>query len=157
MPAVLVDSNIFLDVLTNDRTWADWSASQLSKAGDTSRLVINPIVYGEISIRFNRIEDLEDALPRDIIEKEALPFEAAFLAGKIFIEYRKAGGTKSSPLPDFLIGAHAAVLGYQVLTRDPRRFQTHFPKLQLIAIATAAATQPALPKILCAPTAVSRG
>jgi hypothetical protein len=132
MPAVLVDSNVLLDILTDDPAWADWSASQLASAGNTSRLVINPIVYSEISIRFSRIEELEDALPRDIIEKEALPFEAAFLAGKVFLDYRKAGGSKTSPLPDFLIGAHAAVLGYQVLTRDPRRFRTYFPTLQLI-------------------------
>jgi hypothetical protein len=132
MPAVLVDSNVVLDILTNDPAWAAWSTSQLALAGNTSRLVINPIVYSEISIRFSRIEDLEDALPRDIIEKEALPFEAAFLAGKVFLDYRKAGGSKTSPLPDFLIGAHAAVLGYQVLTRDPRRFRTYFPTLQLI-------------------------
>jgi len=132
MPAVLVDSNVLLDILTDDPAWADWSASQLALAGNISRLVINPIVYSEISIRFSRIEELEDALPRDIIEKEALPFEAAFLAGKIFLDYRKAGGSKTSPLPDFLIGAHAAVLGYQVLTRDPRRFRTYFPTVQLI-------------------------
>jgi predicted nucleic acid-binding protein len=132
MPAVLVDSNVLLDILTDDPAWADWSASQLASAGNTSRLVINPIVYSEISIRFSRIEELENALPRDIIEKEALPFEAAFLAGKIFLDYRKAGGSKTSPLPDFLIGAHAAVLGYQVLTRDPRRFRTYFPTVQLI-------------------------
>ena len=132
MPAVLVDSNVLLDILTNDPAWADWSSSQLASAGNTSRLVINPIVYSEISIRFSRIEDLEDALPREIIEKEALPFEAAFLAGKVFLDYRKAGGPKTSPLPDFLIGAHAAVLGYQLLTRDPRRFRTYFPTLQLI-------------------------
>jgi len=132
MPAVLVDSNVLLDILTNDPAWADWSAAQLASAGNTSRLVINPIIYSEISIRFSRIEDLEDALPREIIEKEALPFEAAFLAGKVFLDYRKAGGPKTSPLPDFLIGAHAAVLGYQLLTRDPRRFRTYFPTLQLI-------------------------
>lgn len=132
MPTVLVDSNVLLDILTDDPAWADWSASQLASAGNTSRLVINPIVYSEISIRFSRIEDLENALPRDIIEKEALPFEAAFLAGKIFLDYRKAGGSKTSPLPDFLIGAHAAVLGYQVLTRDPRQFRTYFPTVQLI-------------------------
>jgi predicted nucleic acid-binding protein len=132
MPAVLVDSNVLLDILTNDPAWANWSASQLATVGNTSRLVINPIVYSEISIRFSRIEDLEDALPRDTIEKEALPFEAAFLAGKIFLDYRKARGSKTSPLPDFLIGAHAAVRGYHVLTRDPRRFRTYFPTLQLI-------------------------
>ena len=133
MPAVLVDSNVLLDILTGDPTWGAWSASQLAEVGNISRLVINPIVYGEISIRFSRIEDLEDALPRDILEKEALPFEAAFLAGKVFLGYRKAGGTKPSPLPDFMIGAHAAVQEYQVLTRDPRRFRTYFPTLKLIA------------------------
>lgn len=133
MPAVLVDSNVLLDILTGDPAWGAWSASQLAEVGNTSRLVINPIVYGEISIRFSRIEDLEDALPRDILEKEALPFEAAFLAGKVFLDYRKSGGTKPSPLPDFMIGAHAAVREYRVLTRDPRRFRTYFPTLKLIA------------------------
>ena len=133
MSAILIDSNVILDVLTDDPTWGEWSAFQLAQSSNASRLVINPFIYSEISIRFSRIEDLEDALPRNIIEKEPLPFEAAFLAGKVFLEYRRAGGAKACPLPDFFIGAHAAVQGYRVLTRDPRRFQTYFPKLSLIS------------------------
>src|SRR5471030_175231 len=99
MPAVLVDSNVLLDILTNDPAWADWSSSQLASAGNTSRLVINPIVYSEISIRFSRIEDLEDALPRDIIEKEALPFEAAFLAAKSSWNTARRGVRNRRPCP----------------------------------------------------------
>jgi len=136
MTAVLVDSNVLLDVLTDDQCWAGWSAEALARAGNSARLVINPIVYGEVSIRFTSIEALEAALPREILEKEAIPFEAAFLAGKAFARYRSAGGSKSSPLPDFLIGAHAAVAGYDVLTRDSRRFLSYFPKLRLISPTT---------------------
>lgn len=136
MAAVLVDSNVLLDVLTDDEAWAGWSAQALARAANSGRLVINPIIYGEVSIRFSSIEDLEAALPRDVLEKEAIPFEAAFLAGKAFTRYRNAGGSKASPLPDFLIGAHAAVAGYQVLTRDSRRYLTYFPKLRLISPTT---------------------
>ena len=133
MATTLVDSNVLLDVLTDDEGWAGWSSAALARAGNSGRLVINPIVYGEVSIRFTSIEDLEAALPRDVLEKEAIPFEAAFLAGKAFARYRNMGGSKSSPLPDFLIGAHAAVARYDVLTRDPRRYLTYFPKLRLIS------------------------
>ena len=136
MAAVLVDSNVLLDVLTDDEGWAGWSAAALARAANSGRLIINPIIYGEVSIRFSSIEDLEAALPRDVLEKEPIPFEAAFLAGKAFARYRKAGGNKSAPLPDFLIGAHAAIAGYDVLTRDPRRFMTYFPKLRLISPTT---------------------
>lgn len=136
MVAVLVDSNVLLDVLTDDAAWFGWSAGALARAGNSGRLVINPIIYGEVSIRFNSIEDLEAALPRDVLEKEPIPFEAAFLAGKAFARYRKSGGSRTSPLPDFLIGAHAAVAGYGVLTRDPQRYLTYFPKLHLIAPTT---------------------
>jgi predicted nucleic acid-binding protein len=132
MSTVLVDSNVILDILTEDPTWADWSVRNLAEAAERSRLVINPIIYSEISVRFTRIEDLESALPQDLLEKEPLPFEAAFLAGKVFLQYRKTGGIKTSSLPDFLIGAHAAVAGYEVLTRDPARFRTYFPTLHRI-------------------------
>jgi len=131
--AVLVDSNVILDLMTEDERWAEWSAQALEAAAERSRIVINPIVYAEISVRFSRIEDLEAALPKDMIDREALPYEAAFLAAKVFQRYRKKGGKRTSTLPDFLIGAHAAVAGYALLTRDTRRYRTYFPKLTLIA------------------------
>lgn len=109
-----------------------WSAASLAQAADRSRLVINAIVFAEISVRYTRIEDLEAALPTDILEREAIPFEAGFLAAKAFASYRNRGGQKTSTLPDFLIGAHAALSGYQLLTRDATRYRTYFPTLKLI-------------------------
>jgi predicted nucleic acid-binding protein len=133
MDAVLVDSNVLLDVATNDPTWGHWSADALERTADAAILVINPLVYAEVSIGFDRIEDLEAALPIDLYRREELPYEAGFLAGKCFLRYRRAGGQKRSPLPDFYIGAHAAVAGYRLLTRDATRFRTYFPNLALIA------------------------
>jgi predicted nucleic acid-binding protein len=132
MTAILVDSNVILDIFTEDPNWSQWSSAALAEATETTRLVINPIVYAEVSIHFLRIEDLDAALPRDRFIREPIPFEAAFLAGKVFLRYRRRGGPRPSPLPDFLIGAHAAVAGHRLLTRDPARFRTHFPKLSLI-------------------------
>ena len=109
------------------------SAAAVVKAADRFRLVINPIIYAEVSIRYSRIEDLEAALPRTLLDREAIPYEAAFLAGKCFLAYRQRGGTKRSPLPDFFIGAHAAVAGYRLLTRDAARYRSYFPRLSLIA------------------------
>ncbi len=129
----LVDSNVLLDVLTEDPSWFEWSASQLAKCVEKDILVINPLIYAEISIGFERIEELERALPADTFIREPLPWEAAFLAGKCFMIYKKRKGMKTSPLPDFYIGAHAAVMGYVLLTRDSRRYRTYFPKLKLIA------------------------
>jgi hypothetical protein len=131
--AVLVDSNVLLDVMTEDPRWLAWSAEAIERAADRFRLVINPVIYAEVSIRYSRIEDLEAALPRTMFDREAIPFEAAFLAGKSFVTYRRHGGTRRSPLPDFFIGAHAAVAGYQLLTRDAPRYRTYFPRLSLIA------------------------
>lgn len=133
MTAVLIDANVLLDVLTEDTSWFTWSAGAIERAADRYRLVINPIVYAEVSIRFSRIEDLDAALPSDMFDREAIPYEAAFLAGKSFSIYRQRGGTKRSPLPDFFIGAHAAVAGYPLMTRDATRYRTYFPKLSLIA------------------------
>ena len=130
---VMVDSNVLLDVATNDPLWGDWSAAALARSADDAILVINPLIYAEVSIGFQAIEDLEDALPTDLYRREQLPYEAAFLAGKCFLRYRRAGGTKRSPLPDFYIGAHAAVAGYRLLTRDAGRYRTYFPTLELIA------------------------
>ncbi|WP_342236106.1 type II toxin-antitoxin system VapC family toxin [Inquilinus sp. OTU3971] len=133
MTAVLVDSNVLLDVMTEDEHWLLWSAEALEHAADRYRLVINPIIYAEVSVRYSRIEDLEAALPKTIFDREAIPYEAAFLAGKSFAAYRQRGGEKRLPLPDFFIGAHAAVAGYRLMTRDAARYRTYFPKLSLIA------------------------
>jgi predicted nucleic acid-binding protein len=133
MSAVLVDSNILLDVMTEDASWLSWSVSAIERAADTSRLVINPVIYAEASVRFTRIEELDAALPSDLFEREPIPYEAAFLAGKAYLAYRRRGGTRRSPLPDFFIGAHAAVSSYRLLTRDSARYRADFPKLSLIA------------------------
>ena len=133
MTAVPVDSNVLLDLTTEDPRWFSWSASAVEGAADRFRLVINPIIYAEISVRYSRIEDLDAALPKAMIEREAIPYEAAFLAGKAFLAYRRRGGARRSALPDFFIGAHAAVADYQLLTRDAARYRTYFPKLTLIA------------------------
>jgi predicted nucleic acid-binding protein len=127
-----VDSNVLLDVMTEDPLWFAWSAKALASAAETSRLVINPIIYAEISIRYSRIEDLNAALPKTLVEREALPYPAAFLAGKAFLMYRRRRGTRLSPLPDFFIGAHASIAGYSLLTRDAARYRTYFPRLPLI-------------------------
>lgn len=133
MTPVLVDSNVLLDVATEDPTWSAWSSATLERVGEEAVLVINALVYAEVSIGFSTIEALEAALPNDLFRREHLPYEAAFLAGKCFLEYRRDGGTKRSPLPDFYIGAHAAVAGYRLLTRDVSRYRTYFPRLELIA------------------------
>ena len=131
-PDILVDSNVLLDILEEDAKWYEWSSTQLQQAADRCTLVINPIIYAEVSVGFQRIEELEEALPSDFIQRRPIPWEAAFLAGKCFIRYRKLGGTKHSPLPDFFIGAHAAVSGLTLLTRDAARYRTYFPMLKLI-------------------------
>ncbi|CAN5613164.1 type II toxin-antitoxin system VapC family toxin [soil metagenome] len=130
---VLVDSNVILDVVTEDPTWAAWSADALEHAAESSPLVINPLIYAEVSIGFERIEDLDDALPASYLQREQLPWEAGFLAGKVFVKYRRAGGRRTSPLPDFYIGAHAAIRGYTLLTRDTGRYRSYFPTLQIVA------------------------
>jgi predicted nucleic acid-binding protein len=130
---VLVDSNVILDVATGDRTWGEWSADALARAAEEAVLIINPIVFAEVSIGFDRVEDLEAALPPDVFRRDPLPYEAAFLAGKSFLAYRRRGGQRGTPLPDFYIGAHAAVAGHQLLTRDAARYRTYFPRLALIA------------------------
>ena len=129
---VLVDSNVLLDVFTEDGKWFDWSSRTLAVCAEKHILVINPIVYAEVSIGFSRIEDLEDALPEKFFTRESLPWEAAFLAGKCFVAYRRRGGAKTAPLPDFYIGAHAAVSGMILLTRDAGRYCTYFPRLKLM-------------------------
>src|ERR1043166_1630997 len=132
MKTVLVDSNVLLDIATNDKTWFEWSSQALESAADEALLAINAIIYAEVSIGFRRIEDLELAIPSASFRREALPYEAAFLAGKAFLQYRRRGGERVRPLPDFYIGAHAAVAGFRLLTRDPKRYRAYFPSVQLV-------------------------
>lgn len=133
MTPVLVDSNVILDIATQDPAWEHWSANALERAANEAVLVINPIIYAEVSIGFDRVEDLEHALPTDLYRRDVLPYEAAFLAGKAFLSYRRRKGSKTSPLPDFFIGAHAAIAGFRLLTRDAARYRTYFPKLTVIS------------------------
>jgi predicted nucleic acid-binding protein len=128
----VVDANILLDLFTEDPVWLEWSKDALVEAIDVGPVIINPIIYAEISVRFDRIEELENALPEQI-EREDLPWEAAFVAGKCFREHRRRGGTKRSPLPDLYIGAHAVVTGRVLLTRDPARYRTTLPSLTLVS------------------------
>jgi predicted nucleic acid-binding protein len=130
--ATLVDANVLLDVLTEDPVWLDWSAEALVAAGESGPLWINPIIYAEVSVRFSRIEDLEGALPPQDYRRAQLPWEAGFLAGKAFVQYRRGGGTKTSTLPDFYIGAHAAIADVTLLTRDGGRYATYFPTVRLV-------------------------
>lgn len=133
MNAVLVDSNVLLDIATDDPTWGPWSSDALERVADEAILVINALIYAEVSVGFDSVEAVEDSIPPELYRREHLPFEAAFLAGKVFRRYRMAGGARHSPLPDFYIGAHAAVAGYRLLTRDQGRYRTYFPRLELIA------------------------
>jgi predicted nucleic acid-binding protein len=133
LSSVLVDSNVILDVVTDDPRWGEWSSSMLARCAESGVLIINPIIYAEVSVGFERIEELDQALPTDSFRRDPLPWEAAFLAGKCFLTYRRRGGSRRSPLPDFYIGAHAAVRDLIVLTRDPRRYRTYFPHLNILA------------------------
>ena len=132
MRGILVDSNIILDVFLDDPNWAEWSESKLVKFSSITKLFINPVVYAEVSIGFQRIEELEFALIHTGFQMLEIPKEALFLAGKAFLSYRKNKGTKRSPLPDFYIGAQAAILKMDLITRDPSRYRTYFPTVQLI-------------------------
>ena len=132
MASYLVDSSVLLDIFTGDKVWVEWSVSQLERAAADGSLFIDPIVYAEVSIRFSRIEDLEDAIHECGLLWSEVPREALFLAGKAWLGYRRRGGTKSLPLPDFLIGAHAAVGGLTLITRDPERVRTCYPSVHLV-------------------------
>lgn len=130
---VLVDSNILLDVATNDAKWSHWSGSALAECAEHAALVINPIIYAEVSIGYTTIEALNAALPSTLYQRDPLPWEAGFLAGKCFLAYRKRGGVRYSPMPDFYVGAHAAIEHLALLTRDVARFQTYFPKVEILS------------------------
>jgi predicted nucleic acid-binding protein len=129
----LVDSNVLLDIATEDPAWLKWSEEALIEFGDSAILVINPVIYSEVAASFSRIEELDSLLPPEDFRRESIPYEASFLAGRCHLRYRRLGGARDRTLPDFLIGAHAAVARYRLLTRDARRYRTYFPKLVLIA------------------------
>lgn len=132
-PMTLVDSNVFLDLITKDEQWAPWSQRMLADAAEAGPVLINPVVYSEVSVGFSAMDGLDRVLPEELYVRAPLPWSAAFLAGKCFQDYRKRGGTKRSPLPDFFIGAHATVSKLRLLTRDARRYRTYFPTVELIA------------------------
>lgn len=129
----IVDSNVLLDLFTENPAWAPWSAAHLAEALDRGPVVINQVVYGEVSLRFTTVEALDVALSADRFVRGNLPWAAAFLAARCFRDYKARGGTRTSTLPDFFIGAHAAVLGLPLLSRDARRYRTYFPTVELIA------------------------
>ncbi len=129
----LVDSNILLDVATNDARWGEWSARALAEVAEHTTLIINPIIYAEVSIGYTTIEALDAVLPAALYQREPLPWEAGFLAGKSFLQYRRRGGLRTSPLPDFYIGAHAAIGRLALLTRDAGRYRTYFPRVEILA------------------------
>ncbi len=133
MSGTLVDSNVILDVFTEDAAWLDWSAAMLERAVAEGPVIINPLVYAEVATHFAGIEDLDEALPASFYRRVPLPWDAAFLAGQCFVKYRRRGGARRSPMPDFYIGAHAAVADLTLLTRDPKRYRAYFPTLRLIA------------------------
>ena len=129
---ILVDTNVLLDVLQNDPLWAEWSQGQLDVAALTDRLVINAVIYSELSISFERIEELDSVVADASLTVESIPREALFLAGKVFLDYRRRNGRKQSVLPDFYIGAHAAVMNMPLLTRDTGRYRSYLPTVKLI-------------------------
>ena len=133
MQGVLVDSNVILDVFLDDQEWAEWAVRTLEKYAETGMLYINPVIYCEVSIAFKRIEELESALGRGGFQLIDIPKEALFLAGKVFQKYKRNKGTRNTPLPDSFIGAHAAVLGLDLATRDIGRYRTYFPSVTLIS------------------------
>jgi len=133
MKEVLVDSNVILDIFLDDPEWGDWSEGVLAKLSGTGSLLINPIIYTEVSIGFARIEELEKAIEKGGFKMAAIPKEALFLAGKAYVTYEKRKGKRVAPLPDFFIGAHAAVGGLELVTRDVRRIKTYFPGVKVIS------------------------
>ena len=131
MKDTLVDSSVLIDILTNDLEWYSRSSLALEEAMNTSVVVINPIIFAEVSTNYKTFEQLDRRLPNDLYRRDEIPFEAAFLAARAFVKYRRKGGSRTTPMPDFLIGAHAEVSGFRILTRDPRRFRRYFPSVEL--------------------------
>lgn len=133
MPSTLIDTNVLLDVLEGRTHWAEWVLRQFERLAQEGDLVINQIVYGEASVPYSSRVLFDQLLPADLVKREEFPWEAAFVAGKVHQQYRSKGGQKRSTLPDFLIGAHAVVNHYRVLTRDAATFRTYFPEIEVIA------------------------
>jgi predicted nucleic acid-binding protein len=129
----LLDSNVLLDIVTRDQEWFEWSAARLIEAMRSGPVSINPLIYAEVSTTFDDIRSLDAALPETLVRRTALPYGAAFLAAKAFAVYRRKGGERRSPLPDFYIGAHAVVQNLTLVTRDSRRYRTYFPTLSLVS------------------------
>ena len=130
---LLVDTNVLVDVLQNDPQWADWSIDQLRAQAQLHQLVINPVIYAELSLSFSTFEALDRVVATMELAMHEVPRPALFLAGKAYLQYRRRGGGKAQVLPDFFIGAHAAVEGWPLLTRDASRFRTYCPSLEVIA------------------------
>lgn len=130
--AILIDSNVILDIVLKDPQWFNWSSNTVKSFSQSDVLVINTVIYSEVSIGYETIEEVEQLFMPNYFVREPIPWEACFLAGKCFVKYRKRGGTKNSPLPDFFIGAHALVKGLHLMTRDEARYKTYFPTLKLI-------------------------
>jgi predicted nucleic acid-binding protein len=130
---ILVDANVILDVFNDDPAWAGWSSHAIEQGHQDEGLAINATIYAEVSIQFDEIEELKAALPAEKFRRLILPYEAAFLAGKAYKQYRQRGGARRSPLPDFFIGAHAQAAGLTLLTRDKNRYATYFPNVRLIS------------------------
>jgi predicted nucleic acid-binding protein len=128
----LIDSNVLLDVATEDPHWYQWSSTALMTAARSAPLVINPLIYAEFSANYDTIEELDDALPERLFQRAPLPYPAGFLAARAFLTYRSRGGERRSPLPDFYIGAHAAVDRLTLVTRDARRYRTYFPTVEML-------------------------
>ena len=130
---LLVDTNVLVDVLEDDATWAEWSVRQLRAQSQVHDLLINPVIYAELSLTFDSVDALDDAVGDMGLTFQELPRSALFLAGRAFVKYRRSGGRKNNVLADFFIGAHAAVLGCAILTRDARRYQNYFPRVAVVA------------------------
>ncbi len=133
MNSTLIDSNVLIDLFDDDSEWQGWSDAMVSECARRGPLVINPLIVAEISAGYDSLDEVDQLLSEPYVRREPLPWEAAFLAGRAFWLYRQRGGRRRSPLPDFYIGAHAAVAGHTLLTRDPRRYRHYFPKLRIIS------------------------
>lgn len=132
MISTLIDSNVIIDVLTGDARWRDWSMRAVAEARSEGRTVINPLIYAEVAVAFQTEDETEAGLPATLYDREGLPWDAAFVAGHAHLMYRRRGGLRERTLPDFLIGAHASVKGYRLLTRDARRYRAYFPDLHIL-------------------------
>jgi predicted nucleic acid-binding protein len=133
MSGTIIDSNVLIDIARYDPDWGDWSTDALGVALSRGPVFINPIVYAELGAAYATLEELEHGLDDPDIQRLDLPWEAAFLAGRAFVDYRRRGGSRRSPMPDFYIGAHAAVDGLDILTRDPRRYAAYFPTVRVVS------------------------